>query len=230
MWGSTPSYTTSAYTITSPQAPRKGFSLLEVEHILIAFVVLTFDFTVLYSGVAGPNMFFTQRTGTVNAALLGALPAALLVATTGFFSHEMAHKFVAQSMGMWAEFRMALGWLMLSIVGALIGFLFAAPGATVVRGVGTRREAGLLSLAGPGINMIWAAGFTAASLLPLHYWGSAYWSGAFFLVGFVNLWFAIFNLIPFGPLDGRKVLAWNHWVWGVAFFGTVAAFISFYIL
>ncbi len=192
--------------------------------------MLTLDFAILYSGVAGTSMFGSLPRSSIIPDLLAALPAALLVATTGFFSHEMAHKFLAQRMGMWAEFRMSLDMLLLSMVTALFGVLFAAPGATVVRGVGSQREAGLTSLAGPAINVVWAALFTGLGFLPIHLGGFSYWSKVFYLVGFVNLWFAIFNLIPFGPLDGRKVLNWNRPIWAVAFIGCIAAFLSFYIL
>jgi Zn-dependent protease len=40
------------------------------------------------------------------------------------------------------------------------------------------------------------------------------------LIGFiclVNLLLATFNLLPFGPLDGKKVLLWNEMVWFVLF-------------
>ena len=33
----------------------------------------------------------------------------------------------------------------------------------------------------------------------------------------VNTWLAIFNLIPFGILDGWKVFRWNKIVWVITF-------------
>ncbi len=31
----------------------------------------------------------------------------------------------------------------------------------------------------------------------------------------INMWIAFFNLIPFGPLDGAKIIRWNPLVWGI---------------
>jgi len=39
----------------------------------------------------------------------------------------------------------------------------------------------------------------------------------------VNLFLAAFNLVPFGPLDGKTVIAWSKPVWLLAFLLSVAA-------
>jgi len=31
----------------------------------------------------------------------------------------------------------------------------------------------------------------------------------------VNLWLAAFNMLPFPPLDGGKVLSWNPIIWAL---------------
>ncbi|ENO12473.1 Peptidase family M50, partial [Thermoplasmatales archaeon SCGC AB-539-C06] len=33
------------------------------------------------------------------------------------------------------------------------------------------------------------------------------------LLCFVNVFLGVFNLIPFGPLDGKKILRWNAIAW-----------------
>jgi Zn-dependent protease len=30
---------------------------------------------------------------------------------------------------------------------------------------------------------------------------------------FINFWIAGFNLLPFGPLDGKKIFLWNPVIW-----------------
>ncbi len=51
-----------------------------------------------------------------------------------FLLHEIAHKVVAIEHGQIAEFRADYQMLFLALMGALVGFLFAAPGAVYHRG------------------------------------------------------------------------------------------------
>jgi Zn-dependent protease len=46
---------------------------------------------------------------------------------TGFLLHELAHKFIAQRYGYWAEYRANRNGLILIIVMSLMGFILAAP-------------------------------------------------------------------------------------------------------
>ena len=43
----------------------------------------------------------------------------------------------------------------------------------------------------------------------------------------INLWLAFFNMLPFGPLDGKKIMAWNFGVWALL---TGGIFIILFIL
>jgi Zn-dependent protease len=215
---------TSPYTYTytwAPAAPARGrltTSPTELLHIGVAFLVLTFDFVlILYVGGLFSGIGFTA---------LGSVPLAILltsagIAFTAFVCHELAHKISAQRHGYWAEFRWSLMGLAFSVFTSYFGFLFAAPGATVVHGMGDQREWGRTSLAGPVSNLAFGSVFYVAAL--------ATWSAglaAFFwllLLAYFNIWFAAFNLVPFGPLDGAKVFRWSAAVW-VAAFAIAAAF------
>ncbi|MDE1820368.1 MAG: hypothetical protein KGI98_05885 [Euryarchaeota archaeon] len=215
--------------ISSPHpvmGPRARFSRLELQHIAIAFVVLTADLVlILLRDAYYPGI---PRADLISAAF-GAAVAAPLAAATGFVAHEMAHKFSAQHRGLRAEFRMSpQGLLMSFIFSALLGFLFATPGATMIGGRGTMEEAGITSLAGPGTNLAEAAGFAGIAILlaRFHEW---FWAPLIAYVAFINVIFAAFNLLPLGPLDGKKVLAWNKGIWVLALAGAVAMGVFAYL-
>jgi Zn-dependent protease len=41
----------------------------------------------------------------------------------------------------------------------------------------------------------------------------------------INVWLAVFNLIPWGNFDGQKVFQWNKKVWGIFFAAAVVLLI-----
>jgi Zn-dependent protease len=140
----------------------------------------------------------------------------LIAVSTGFIFHELAHRMVAKRFGYEATYTMWRPGLILAFVSSLMGFLFAAPGAVVIRPgniIITNQKTqienmGLISLAGPATNIIIAVIFLALD--------AVYPTLIFYLGAFINTWLAIFNLIPFGPLDGAKVFSWNKLYWGTA--------------
>ena len=199
----------------APAQPEPGHvttSPTELLHIGVAFLVLTFDF-VLILFVGGLITGF--RFSAFGSVPLTAVLTAAGLAFTAFVCHELAHKVSAQRRGYWAEFRWSPMGLVFSVFTAYLGFLFAAPGATVVGGMGDIRQWGRTSLAGPLANLGFATIFyvssTAAWLLgsSLFFW--------LLLLAYFNTFFAAFNLVPIGPLDGAKVLRWSTVAWAVSF-------------
>lgn len=203
----------SNYWFGSPPRPvhRLSTSVTEVAHVAIAYLVLAFDLVVVESALT-PGDFGSVPVAT----LLPAIVFGLIAAATGFVAHEMAHKITAERYGFWAEFRLSAAGLLLSIVTALFGFIFAAPGATVVGGMGDVREWGKTSLAGPAVNLAEGAAFIGIGALAAVVTHSNGLWPFFLLLAFINGWFATFNLVPLGPLDGRKVYRWDRTVWGAA--------------
>ncbi|MGA8275770.1 MAG: metalloprotease [Thermoplasmata archaeon] len=201
-------YTPTQVGRAQPAMGQITTSSRELRDLSLAFVVLTLDILfVLLGGAAG-----LVGLGPP-AVVLQFVAVAAAAALTGFVAHEMAHKFSAQRRGYWAEFRMSPTWLLLSlIVSAFAGFLFAAPGATVIGGMGSREDWGRTALAGPLTNMGFATAFYAGAVVLIDV-GSLTAVVWLLFLAFINGWFATFNLIPFGPLDGRKVLSWNVGIW-----------------
>lgn len=202
-----------SYPWTAAQPQRRGFSTSakEIVEITVAFLVLTFDFVLI---MYGAGAFSGATLASFARVPLWLVLIAATTALTAFVAHEMAHKISAQRRGYWAEFRWSPIGLAFSVVTAYLGFLFAAPGATVVGGMGDPRDWARTSLAGPLTNAGFSAVFYVASLGAVAV-GSVFAPWLFFLA-WINGWFGTFNLIPIGPLDGAKVLRVSASMWAGA--------------
>lgn len=172
-----------------------------------AWAGTTLAFAIYQAGAAN---LFTQRF-----VLLLVISA--VVCGLGFVFHELAHRIVARNYGAQAHFVANNGWLILSIIIAFASFFIAAPGAVWHRGYLTERQSGLIALAGPVTNLVFAVLFVLA-LPVLLYAGIDLpgWVGILCFVGFkLNAWLGLFNMIPAGPFDGAKVLAWSPLYFGI---------------
>jgi Zn-dependent protease len=168
------------------------------------------------------------------------LVIALLTAGIGLVLHELAHKFAAIKFGFWAEFRKNNFMLLVAVaLAALVGFVFAAPGATVIYSTRpdgrtiSREENGKISAAGPTTNLLLCIPFAGLFLIggPLGMMPNAllYQIGIFGIQ--INAMIAAFNMLPISILDGNKVLSWNIPVFILLLATSFAMLVSsFYIL
>ncbi len=174
------------------------FSQREIKELTISIFVLAFAFSGFDFAMMIPTLFII-----------------VLV----FGSHEiLGHKLVAQYFDCDAEYRMwPLGLGLGLITGLLGGILFAAPGAVyispVIRkkfafSVGrlTKKQFGLIAAAGPFVNIVIGFALVAISFLYTMPW---------YVISTAQISFilALFNLIPFPPLDGQKITRWDTRVW-----------------
>lgn len=173
----------------------------EIKDILKAWIAISIAFAIARSGLSLLNPLYIG--GFLVLFLISALTAGI-----GFLLHELGHKVVAQKYGCAAEFRSFDQMLLLAVLVSFLGFIFAAPGAVMIGGRRVDRDKnGKISVAGPLINYVIAGIFLLLNLV---------WSSSVFVYGAeINVWLGLFNLIPLGPFDGRKIFDWNKIVWGI---------------
>jgi len=209
----------------NPDYKKQGgqikFSKIELRHILIAVLVLSLAFTILRL-----RMFWHPED-----VYMQVFAVCVVVVVFSFLIHELGHKFVAQRYGAWSEFRAYPMGLLMAMVSALIGFLFAAPGAVYVHGNITHVENGKISLAGPATNFI-VAGIVIAVLLVVDIYSMPFWIGfTMFQLAYLNAFLGLFNLIPIPPFDGSKIVKWsiNSYIMAVVIGVIELGMILFYI-
>jgi Zn-dependent protease len=146
--------------------------------------------------------------------------------TASFLVHEIAHKIVAQKKGMWAEFRLTTWGAVLTFVSVFLPFKMISPGAMMIGGsVPSGEDLVKISIAGPITNLIFSSVLLSlAFTLP----PSSFVLMLFF-AAYINAFMAVFNLIPFGILDGYKIFSFNKKVWSLAFAPSVALTVVAYL-
>lgn len=195
------------------------FSKTEVEHLTQA--TLAFTLALAFMSVGG----IMGALGSPQSFILGGF-FWMIAIVPAFIVHEVAHKIIARRYGCWAEFRASPGGLRFGVIlAALLGIVFMAPGAVMVMGKTTREQFGKIALAGPVSNIcMWAIGI-GLILLGLESDAFTYGGrGLLFYWCWGNVGLGAFNMIPFGPLDGRKVKTWStsiYWIWVSIFAGLV---------
>jgi Zn-dependent protease len=173
----------------------------EIRDIIIAVATLTVIF-------AFPTVSF--------------VPIAFLAVVIAFLFHELAHRYIAKKFDAVAYFKLYPQGLLFGLLLLIFGFRAAAPGAVVVHPYRYSRwkyrvthltvnEWGWIAAVGPIINILFAILFAGiAFYFPVISFGAKY-------IFLVNAVLATFNLIPFGPLDGAKVMKWKPWFWAFLF-------------
>ena len=150
----------------------------------------------IFGALSSPNEF-----------IIGGLVYFIALAPA-FLLHEIAHKIVARNYGCWAEFRASPGGLRFGVIlAAAFGIVFMAPGAVMVAGHTTKSQFGKIALAGPVTNVIlWSLG-----LIMIFLGVGDNIVGKMIIVPWMwgNAVLGAFNMIPFGPLDGKKIKTWS---------------------
>ena len=192
---------------------KMAFSDYEKEQLRESIGFLTLAFALALSN----GLFVVIDEPSI---LITTLPLAFAAVMTGFLLHELAHKWMAQQYGCWAEYRGNKNGLYFALAMSAFGFLLAAPGAVMVSGRITDRQNGIIAAVGPLTNIAIAIValpiyiFTAGLDWPISLLGEL---ARFIIV--INLILGGFNMIPVQPLDGSKVIMWSK----TAYLGIIAA-------
>jgi len=151
-----------------------------------------------------------------------------LILTSSFLIHEIAHKIAAQRQGLWAEFRLTPTGALITLISILLPlFKVISPGAVMIAGVGSKETIGKTAIAGPSTNMALATIFLAVGFISNFFNLNP---GMVFFGAWINSFIAIFNLIPFGIMDGFKIFSWNKPIWGVSFSASIVLAITSFLL
>jgi Zn-dependent protease len=201
------------------------FTFNEVRDLIVSFIIISLAFSIIYSG---------QNVDLVSYLL----PMVMIGVGLGFILHEIAHKLVSMHYKYWAEYKLWMPGLIIALVGSLVGFIFAAPGAVYIYGnYMSDRENGIISLAGPVTNIFLGLIFLILAILFSTPTGVEFVNNQSLFeaiiitctLGFsINGWLAVFNLIPFSILDGAKIFRWDPIIWLVTIaIGGIMVYISF---
>lgn len=189
------------------QDSRFGFSRIEAMQLWGGVLVLTVAFALAYiGGVANVVLYFYVGGAPL---LLVILVGSFIAVLSAFYTHEVAHKAVAQRYGAVAEFRHSPVGLLFGLITASFGMMIALPGAVVITGKVASREQMKISAAGPVVNLVFAAAFIGVSVAL----GTA--PGRFrepipIIIGniaFVNVMLAMFNLLPVPAIAIKRLVA-----------------------
>ncbi len=207
-----------------PQPQKKGhvyMGITELKHLIpAALLIIGIGFSIVfYNNFFNNNYFTNLGWGWTEISLFA------ILLTLSFLIHEMAHKIIAQRSGLWAEFRLTTWGAVITLISVFTPLRLISPGAVMIAGPAKKDDVGKISIAGPTINLMISLAAVGAAYITtsLPYYVLFLWIASF------NAFIAVFNLIPFGILDGFKIFSWNKKIWIISFAAAAALTVYTYL-
>ena len=208
---------------TQPTIEREGIRSLQKSRIgLSPFRTSKTEILHLTAGIF--IFFLVEALRFIGYRLsLRTLAVVAIGVALAFVLHELAHKFTAQHYHLWSEFRLDPFMAFLSLLTAIpwIPIKLIAPGAVQIYGHSiTMEQMGKISIAGSLVNLVQAVAFL----------GLSFYIPELLFVAALNADLAMFNLIPFSILDGRKIFVWNKIIWAITFIVALAIWVFIFAI
>ncbi len=225
------SYNSYQYSYNLGQPPGQSrhvyFSQKELKHISVAaLLVVGIGFSIgLYSN------YFPFFGAFPFLWSFGMMAVFAVIMTASFLTHEIAHKVMGQKRGLWAEFRLTTWGAVITFLSIFLPIRLISPGAMMLSGSPNGDEIVKISIAGPATNLVFSLGLLGAAIALNSVVLSA--GGYIFVLifaAYINAFMAVFNLIPFGILDGYKIFSFNKKLWAMAFVPAVVLALVTYLL
>lgn len=145
---------------------------------------------------------------------LSQVPVYIIVSGLALILHDLAHKYAAWRVGAVTEYQFwGLGTFIMIVTTALFSIVFSLPARTAINDMDklSTKQKAIIYAAGPLMSVVLFGVF--ALLIPLG--GSL---GAIGLVGCSsNLLAAVYGMMPFEPMDGKKVVRYKKVLWALMF-------------
>lgn len=136
-------------------------------------------------------------------------------------AHDLGHRLIAYRLKVNAEFKFwGLGSATMLLTSWMFGLVFAQPSRVVIeKGEHKAEDMASVMLAGPAISL--ALSIIFLLMTPL---GEA--ARSIGLLGFsMNMVTVVYSLMPFDPMDGKSIFAWNRAYWAILFIPITLLFI-----
>lgn len=189
-------------------------------------LVLGVSFTELVIGfncaiIIGLVFAYKEDILSIPSAVVYMIIAAGLTAVV----HEIAHKVLALKYKTETEYKFwGVGTLTL-IATTLLNQPFSQPARTIINKADSMnsKDIGIVSLSGPAVSLLLSILF-----LLVFYYGQGFSDLGKY--GFsISMLACVYSLMPFKPMEGQRVYAWNKWLWALVFIPSLILYLAILI-